>query len=230
MELVLKMMWYPSEKLDFIAVDDATQEYVDGDDGGWGVGLNPDRADRCLVFWTKYIDSEGTESYTTLTSTVQDANAVVGVADGEGLVNTDKSRFLVSYGLDGHYIFYMLPIVRAASAPSGVEGDTYFNTTDNVAYYHNGTSWVAIDQTILPTLESDSSIAVCEYLFDLSKRYCLGTKVRELLLVLDEREGKDHKESIRELLNKDILWWSAFKEGKQSTARKLLKSVVDECQ
>ena len=65
-------------------------------------------------------------------------------------------------------------------------------------------------------------------LFDAKNRYEIGTKVRELLLVLPERESKDHKEAIRELLNKEILWDSSFKEGKQSTARVLLRSALDE--
>jgi hypothetical protein len=230
MELVLKMQWFPSAKIDFTAVDDATQEHVDGEEGGWGVDTNPDRADRCLLFWSVYTDYKSVEQLVALLSSAQDVEGVVGVADGQGLINTDKSRFLVTYINDGHYIFYMLPIVRYASEPSGVEGDTYYNTTDKVAYYHNGSDFIPITSSELLLLYSAPGIAVCEELFDLKKRYCLGVKTRELLLVIDKNESKDHKEAIRELRNKDLLWRAAFKEGKQPTARKLLKSVEDECQ
>ena len=230
MELVLKMQWFPSSQIDFIAVDDATQEHVDGQEGGWGVETNPARADRCLVFWSVFIDYTSTEQLVSLLSSTQDVEGVVGIADGQGLLNTDKSRFLVNYIDDGHYIFYMLPIVRYASAPSGVEGDTYYNTTDKIAYYHNGTGFTPITSSELSLLYSAPGIAICEELFDLKKRYCLAVKTRELLLVINKTTAKDHKEAIRELRNKDLLWRAAFKEGKQPTARKLLKSVEDECQ
>ena len=39
----------------------------------------------------------------------------------------------------------------------------------------------------------------------------------------------NRKEAIKELRNKDLMWRSLFKEGKQATARKLLKSVKDVC-
>lgn len=232
MALILKEQWFLFTDLTTIAVDDVTQDYVDGDDGGWGVDGNPARADRCLVFWTKYIDSESIPSYVTQQVATQGTEKTIGVGDGNGLSNTDKTRFLVDYGSDGHYIFYLLPIERFASAPSGVEGDLYFNTTDNIVYFYEGVGFRTLIESDLISIEGTPGIAVCEELFDLNKRVCLNRKTRELVFVLsddNEREIKNTKEIIRELRNKDLLWRATFKEGKQPTARKLLKSVEDVC-
>ena len=228
MALVLTMEWFPYKDITAIAVDDTTQERVDGDDGGWGVGGNPDRVDRCLVFWTKHIDSASNESYLTQLNSVQAADGAIAFADGFGLANTDKSRFKVTYG-EGHLIFYMLPIVNEASEPAGVEGDLYFNSVQAVVYYHDGASFIALTSDLLTNIESAAGIKVEEYLFDLNKRVCLGSKTRELIFDPQSRNIEKLEKQVRELRNKTLVWWATFKEGKQPTARKLLKGVEDVC-
>lgn len=232
MALVLKQERITFTTLTPVAIDDATQDYVDGDDGGWGVGGNPNRADRCLVFWTKYVSSESVESYITQQILTQNTEGTIGVGDGDGLANTDKTRFLIDFENDGHYIFYMLPVVRAASDPAGVDGDLYFNTTDGLVYLYEGTAFRVLVEADLTSIEGTSGISVDEALFDFNKRVCLNTKTRELILVIsddNERAIKNAKETIREIKDKQLLWQTTFVENKQPTARQLLKSVEDVC-
>jgi len=226
MALVLKQAWYPYSDITAIAVDDNTQDYIDGTDGGWGVLGNPNRADRCLLFWTKYIDNNSVETYLSQQTTTQGSELAIGVADGLGLSDTDKSRFIVNYTKDGHNVFYMLPIIRSVSEPAGVAGDLYYNTTDSTVYLHNGTSFQTLLVSDLPNLESYAGITVCEDLFDLNVRKALGVKTNDLDNV-HQRNVEDKEKEIREIRNKILMWRSQFKEGKQPTARKNLKTLED---
>jgi len=209
-----------------IAVDDSTQDYIEGSDGGWGVLGNPDRVDRCLVFWAKYIDDASVETYKSQQTTTQGPENAIGVGDGLGLANTDKSRFVIDYGVDGHNIFYMLPIVRSATEPAGAEGDMYYNTTDLGVYLHDGTSFNLLLVSDLPNIEGNAGITVCEDIFDLNVRKALGVKTNDLDNV-HLRNVEDKEKEIREIRNKILMWRSQFKEGKQPTARKNLKTLED---
>ena len=226
MGLVIKEAWYPYTDITAIAVDDDSQQYIEGSDGGWGVLGNPEREDRCLVFWAKYIDDQSAETYLSQQTTSQGAESAIGIGDGLGLSNTDKSRFVVDYNADGHNIFYMLPITRSATEPAGNAGDLYYNTTDTTVYLHDGTGFSTLLISDLPNIEGEAGIAVCEDIFDLNARKALGVKTNDLDNV-HIRNIEDKEKEIREIRNKILMWRSQFKEGKQPTARKNLKSLAD---
>jgi len=230
MALVLKQAWYPSQDLSFIAVDENSLDYSQDGDGGWGVDTNPDRADRCLVFFAEHVNPDtGTASFVTQTTTTNDTDAVVGIGDGLGLTNTDTTRFKIEYSEDGWFIFYMLPIERDTTrVAAGTLGDLYFNTDNSKVYYYDGSSWVLLESDNLDAIKTTSGIKICNAVIDGYYRKCMNTKVRTLKPLEYEKDNQ-LRIDIRELKIKQLAFRAAALEGNYLTAGKLIKSAQDVC-
>ena len=89
MAFALKLGWSFLQDASEIYVKDKTQDYVDGDDYGWGEGDTPlQRSAYALLFWAKYIDYAGNESYLDQKNQyVSSTDRKYAVAPGTGLAN-----------------------------------------------------------------------------------------------------------------------------------------------
>jgi len=225
MSLVLKMSWTVLNDATEIYVEDSTQEYVDGSDGGWGVGGNPDREDRCLLFFCKYIDYDSKESYLDMKAGYMGNEKKFAVAPGVGLSNSDKSTFTVVSTKDGHHSFTMIPVVQQASEPtSPITYDIYYSTTDGKAYMYLSGEWTQMASTHLPYAENNSSAKTCEKLFD----FRLSMKRNNLIWLLADEDMSDDASTTDQLDELEALMegaWSKFEGGMKPTARKLLEKA-----
>lgn len=172
MAFKLKIAKQHSQTGSTLYVYDDTKDYVQDDDYGWGQGDTPiERSDYVLLCFVKYTDHAGNESYLEHANQFPSASDKShGLADGNGLANTDRSMFTITTPKDGHHGIYMLPLEKDSTRVNGNSGDVYYNTSDNAAYYHDGSQFVPITSLILPSLESLSVTKVCEYLFDIRIR------------------------------------------------------------
>jgi hypothetical protein len=225
MVLVLKESWTVLEDASELYVEDSTQEYIDGDNGGWGVGTNPNREDRCLIFFCKYIDYEGKESYFDLKSAYLGSEKKIGVAPGTGLSNSDKSTFTVVSTKDGHHSFTMIPVTQQASEPeSPTTYDMYYSTSAGKAYMYISGAWAELSASHLPYAEDNSSAKTCEKLFD----FRISMKRNSLIWKLADEDMSDDASTIGELDELNALMegaWSKFEAGLKPTARKLLEKA-----
>ena len=169
MGFLLKMGWSFLDDGTEIYVKDKTQDYIDGEDYGWGQGDEPlQRSAYALLFFAKYIDYAGTATYlVNKDQYISSTDRTYAVAAGTGLANTDMSIFSIYSTADGHHLFYMLPLEMKATQVSGSSGDVNYNTDDAKPYYHNGSAWAQIGVATLPSLEALSSTKMCEELTDI---------------------------------------------------------------
>ena len=227
MAFALKLGWSFLQDASEIYVKDKTQDYVDGDDYGWGEGDTPlQRSAYALLFWAKYIDYAGNESYLDQKNQyVSSTDRKYAVAPGTGLANTDMSIFTVLSASDGHHKFYMLPLIMDTTRVSGLSGDLYYNTDDAKPYRHNGTSWVQITSALLPTLEANEATKICEELTDI--RIVRHLNEKKFQIYTPQKGANDTlKMYVRDFKNYLEMAIAAFYEEKQSTARKLIHALT----
>lgn len=227
-----------------IYVYDSTLTYgsVAEADGGWGVttseGTNPDRSDRTLVFFAKFIDHESTETYLELKDQYPGTFTNLGLAPGGTLgtppdVNSIQSMFTVLSGTDGHHQFYMLPVAEAADSTGqpAVDGNLYYDTTQQNLYIYSGTqaAWIPVDSTsYFATFEAKTETKMCEYLVITG----LLTKKQELTrtwwdcYLSRECKQEDMFYNLQYLRSRMEGAQADFYGGLQPTARKTLQQLA----
>ncbi len=148
-------------------VYDDTLDYQQDDFWGWGKGDTPiNREDYVLLCFVKYINHAGISSYLEHVNQFPNIDdRTHGLADGNGLANTDRSVFTMKSPNDGHHIVYLIHLEKDSTRFSGSAGDVYYNVGDDRAYYHDGAGWNFITGETLNEIENISSARVCEYLF-----------------------------------------------------------------
>lgn len=180
-----------SQDASLLYIYDATLDYVIDDNFGWGQGASPiNRSDYFLLNFVKHIDHAGVETYLEHQNQYPSVNDKShGLADGNGLANTDQSEFQVATPKDGHHIIYMLHLEKDTTRVSGTLGDVYYNTSASRAEYYDGSQFVEITSSILPSLEDLSVTLVCEYLFDIRITRWLNSKEFE---AYEPKKQRDH--------------------------------------
>lgn len=215
-----------SQDASLLYVYDATLDYVEDDNFGWGEGASPiNRSDYFLLNFVKYIDHAGVESYLEQQNQYPSVNDKShGLADGNGLANTDKSEFTIATPKDGHHIVYMLHLEKDATRVSGTLGDVYYNNSAGRAEYYDGSQFVEITKSILPSLEDLSVTLVCEYLFDVRFR---RWKISEATNVVTPKLSLDNSRVSR-ARNLSMIMLSAHANFTSSkpTSRYLLNEVT----
>lgn len=224
MALVLVKQVIDIVNADKIQVYDNTQDYIDGTDGGYGVVGNPNRSDTALLFYTTYIDENGTVTYLTQDSHLVGSNTLFSVADGLGLANTDKSLFVVNSTQDGQHIYYMASLERDNTKVGGTQGDMYYNIDDDLPYYFNGTTWELITDDLLDTVILSSMNQANTLLMRKRARTVLAEVTRDIYSVDDGydqalKEGRDDY-SARLFLAKET-----FNSGNESSGRVLIDNL-----
>jgi hypothetical protein len=222
MDLVLKIDLTVLDDATEVAVEDSTQTYVDGESGGWGVSGNSDRADKCLLCFCKYTDKDGNDSYFDFKDKyVSTDDKSYAIEDGTGLDNTYKSLFTVLTTADGHHSIYMIPVDRAATAPTGANQYDLIYLTGSSKVQVYDSSWADLSVTDLPNIGTAQGVTSEEELYDL--RTVMNRN--ELVMRLgDDVIGDDNK--VMDVLDElNALIEGAhirFGNNQKETARKIL--------
>jgi len=182
MALVLKQDRTIKQNASEIYLYESTQDYINDPNGGWGVttteGTNPDRADRAVLAFCIFTNEDDEESYLEMKDQYIGSETSYAVADGDGLINTDMSKFTILTPADGHHAFYTIPIERYSTGGepgSPAEYYTYYNITDAKVYMYYNSAYVELAETHLQYLKSNSDAKVCHQLIDVRIGVSLAT-------------------------------------------------------
>lgn len=224
MALVLKRRIRDVINEDKAYIDEITQDYIDGTDGGWGQLTNPNRSERALLFFAEYIDEDDSASYLEQELNLIGSNVNLALKDGTGLSNTDISTFKIESAADGQHNLYFAVLERDNTKVGGTAGDMYFNIDDSLPYYYNGSSWLEITDSLLDTIKVLSSVTVFNDLFKGRRRKTLIEATRDLYSVAngyDEDLRQQRDDYSARLFNAQ----NAFNEGNESSARVLIDGL-----
>jgi len=222
MDLVLKIGLTVKDDATEIYIKDTTQTYVDGEEGGWGVSGNAARADKCLLTFCKYTDKDGNESYLNFDSKYQSVNdKSFAIEDGTGLDNTYQSTFTALSTADGHHSVYLIPVSRAATAPSGATAYDLIYLTGSSKVQVYDTTWKDLTVANLPNIEETQGVTLKEELYNL--RTVMNRN--ELVMRLGDDIIGDDNIVLKVLDELEVLLEGAtirFNKNMKETARKIL--------